>query len=142
MPIGNVTSQLFANIYLNELDQFAKHVLKIKYYLRYCDDFVLLSKNRRELMLAVNKVTHFLESNLKLSLHPNKIIFRTYNQGIYFLGYVVRPYCITLRTKTKRRILPRVNKRNHASYQGVLKHCNGYKIKKIIETKLEKNNII
>ncbi|MDP3730900.1 MAG: reverse transcriptase/maturase family protein [bacterium] len=142
LPIGNVTSQLFANIYLNELDRFAKHTLKIKYYLRYCDDFVLLSKNREELVQAVNKVSSFLWKCLKLSLHPNKIIFRKYHQGVDFLGYIVRPYCVNLRTKTRRRILQRVNKRNHASYWGVLKHCNGYKIKKIMDAKLEKNSFI
>ena len=142
LPIGNVTSQLFANIYLNELDNFAKYTLKAKYYLRYCDDFVLLNKNRTELEWAVNKITHFLGSNLKISLHPNKIIFRKYHQGIDFLGYVVRPYCINLRTKTKRRILRRVNKNNLPSYLGVLKHCNGYKIQKIVSAKLEKYNSI
>ena len=142
LPIGNVTSQLFANIYLNELDNFAKHTLKAKYYLRYCDDFVLLSKNREELAQVVNQISFFLWKCLKLSLHPNKIIFRKYHQGIDFLGYVVRPYCITLRTKTKRRILWKVSRRNYASYQGVLRHCNGYKIQKIVDAKLEKNNLI
>lgn len=139
LPIGNVTSQLFANIYLSELDNFAKHALKTKYYLRYCDDFVLLSKNRWDLVQAVNKISYFLCVYLKLSLHPNKVIFRKYYQGIDFLGYVVRPYCITLRTKTKKRILAKVSEKNLASYFGVLKHCNGYKIKKVIGTKLEKN---
>ena len=135
LPIGNVTSQLLANIYLNELDEFAKHTLKIKYYLRYCDDFVLLSKNREELVQTVNEIVHFLHKYLKLSIHPNKVIFRKYHQGIDFLGYVVRPYCITLRTKTKKRILAKVSEKNLASYLGVLKHCNGYKIQKILENK-------
>lgn len=130
LPIGNVTSQLFANIYLNQLDQFVKHNLKIKRYLRYCDDFVILSQNQSELFTLVNTISNFLSKQLRLTLHPNKIIIRKYRQGIDFLGYVVRPYCVNLRTKTKKRILKKVNKNNLPSYLGVLKHCNGYKIKK------------
>jgi len=128
LPLGNVTSQLFANIYLNELDQFVKHQLKIKYYLRYCDDFVALFYSREDLQKYLAAVHEFLNHQLKLTLHPNKIIIRTYCQGIDFLGYVVRPYCRTLRTKTKRRILKNISEKNLASYLGVLQHCDGYAI--------------
>jgi len=135
LPIGNVTSQLFANIYLNELDQFVKHKLKVKRYIRYCDDFVIMDESQEKLILVVNEIYNFLKDNLMLFLHEDKIIFRKYRQGVDFLGYVVRPYCINLRTKTRRRILVRVNKKNLPSYLGVLKHCNGYKTKEKILAK-------
>ena len=131
LPIGNVTSQLFANIYLNELDQFIKHELKARYYLRYCDDFVVL-KSREQLSEIVERVGKFLDDELKLSLHPDKIILRTYRQGIDFLGYVARPHCVTLRTRTKKRMLKRVKHDNLPSYLGLLKHCAGYKLERKI----------
>ncbi len=132
LPLGNVTSQLFANIYLNELDQFAKHTLKLHCYIRYCDDFIILIESRDEAVIFVSLFREFLEHKLKLTLHPEKIIVRSYRQGIDFLGYVVRPYCRTLRTKTKKRILRSVTagvpKQSLQSYLGVLKHCNSYGI--------------
>ena len=128
LPLGNVTSQLFANIYLNELDQFVKHELKIKYYLRYCDDFVALFTTQQDLQKYLTAVKEFLQQELKLTLHPNKIIIRTYRQGIDFLGYVTRPYCRTLRTKTEKRMVKYVSEENLASYLGVLRHCDGYMI--------------
>lgn len=130
LPIGNITSQLFANIYLNELDWFIKHKLKIRHYLRYCDDFVILNANSRRLLDVVGRIQDFLNSKLKLSLHPNKVVIRKYNQGIDFLGYVVRPHCITLRTKTKNRMLRKVSTKNLASFLGILKHCAGYRLEK------------
>lgn len=132
IPIGNLTSQIFANIYLNELDQFVKHELKIKYYLRYCDDFVILSKNEQELKDLVPEIDEFVKLKLKLSLHENKIIIRKYTQGIDFLGYIVLPYYILPRTKTKRRLLKRLNEKNLQSYLGYLSHANSYKLKKEI----------
>ena len=126
--MGNVTSQLFANIYLNELDRFIKHTLRIKYYLRYCDDFVILSRDKNNLLPIVESIAGFLHQNLKLQLHPKKIIIRKYLQVIDFLGYVSRPYYRILRTKTKRRLFRKLNERNLQSYLGVLKHCCGHKI--------------
>lgn len=135
LPIGNVTSQLFANIYLNELDQFMKHVLKGRCYLRYCDDFIVLRENHDELLELIGVISNFLREELNLSLHPNKIIIRKYRQGIDFLGYVIKPYCVNLRARTKRRILKRINENNRAAYLGVLKHCDGYKIETAILAK-------
>jgi RNA-directed DNA polymerase len=132
LPLGNVTSQLFANIYLNELDQFMKHDIKINYYLRYCDDFIILSENRDESEAVVIKVQNFLTNRLKLSLHDKKIIIRKLNQGIDFLGYVVLPYYRVLRTKTKNRIFRKIDEKALPSYLGVLSHCRGYKIRKIL----------
>ena len=132
IPIGNLTNQLFANIYLNELDQFAKHNLKIKYYLRYCDDFLVLTDNRQYLQELVYQIQEFLQAQLKLRLHENKISIRKLKQGIDFLGYVVLPYHTVLRTKTKKRILKRVNDSNMSSYLGLLDHCESCKLRQIV----------
>lgn len=131
LPLGNVTSQLFSNIYLNELDQFVKHVLKIKYYMRYCDDFVILA-NKNCFSEIIDKLSSFLSENLKLQLHPKKIVIRKFSQGIDYLGYISRFHNRLLRTRTKKRILKLVNEKNLPSYLGVLKHCNGYKLRKKI----------
>lgn len=76
IPIGNVTSQLFANVYLNILDQFIKNELRIKYYIRYCDDFVILHNNPSYLTELIPKLESFLKVELNLSLHPRKITIR------------------------------------------------------------------
>ena len=149
LPLGNVTSQLFANIYLNELDQFVKHTLKEKYYLRYCDDFIILGKQREYLEKLILSIGVLLKEKLKLDLHPKKIIIRKYRQGIDFLGYVVLPHHRVLRTKTKRRVLRKIKEKNFLlreelisektfnqglqSYLGTLKHCRGYGILRKIE---------
>ncbi|MCK9379356.1 MAG: RNA-directed DNA polymerase, partial [Candidatus Moranbacteria bacterium] len=141
LPLGNVTSQLFANIYLNELDQFAKHKLKIRYYLRYCDDFVILSDNEEYLKSLISKISEFLKANLKLNLHPNKIIIRKFIQGVDFLGYVIFPHHKILRTKTKRRMMKKISlnyktlrerliseeefNQSLQSYLGILRYCDG-----------------
>lgn len=126
IPLGNLTSQLFANIYLNELDQFVKHGLKCKYYLRYCDDFVFVTNNEVQLREILPKVDGFLRDKLKLNLHENKIVFRKLKQGIDFLGYVTLPYHVRLRTRTKKRMKKRINRNNRQSYLGLIKHCNGH----------------
>ena len=149
LPLGNVTSQLFANIYLNELDQLAKHKLKAKYYLRYCDDFIILSDNADYLQDLILVINNFLQENFNLCLHPNKITIRKYRQGIDFLGYVVLPHHKVLRTKTKRRMFRKIRQKYIAfrsgaisenyfyaslqSYLGILKHCKGHKIRKDME---------
>ena len=130
LPIGNLTSQLFANVYLDELDQFIKHRLKIKHYLRYADDFTILDSNRDNLEKLVGQIEFFVQCQLALKLHPKKIIIRKLNQGIDFLGYVVLPHYRVLRTKTKRRLIKRINSSNSPSYLGVLRHCNSYKLEK------------
>src|SRR3989344_4649393 len=101
LPLGNITSQLFANIYLNELDQFVKHKLKIKYYIRYCDDFVILGDDKKYLEKLIPGINNFLKEKLKLFLHSDKISIRKYHQGIDFLGYITFPHYRILRTKTK-----------------------------------------
>jgi len=117
---------------MNELDQFIKHKLKVKYYFRYTDDFIILHKNEDYLKELLLTIKSFLKEKLKLKLHPSKVFIRKLSQGIDFLGYVVLPYHKVLRTKTKRRMFKRINSKNLQSYLGILKHCNGYKIKKRI----------
>jgi len=90
LPIGNLTSQFFANVYLDALDQFAKHRLKARWYLRYCDDFVLVSQDPGELAGWEADITAFLRDALGLALNPRQRL-RPVADGVDFLGYVVRP---------------------------------------------------
>ncbi len=131
LPLGNVTSQLFANIYLHQLDFFVKQRLRIQYYLRYCDDFIFICQEPDYLQL-INQVSQFLSNQLGMKLHSRKIVISKYSQGIDFLGYVLRPHSRVLRIKTKRRLFKKIKKANSPSYFGVLSHCNGYKIKQKI----------
>lgn len=133
IPLGNVTSQLFANIYLHELDWFIKQILGIKYYLRYCDDFVIVSTDKLYLQSLIELIRLFLANKLKLELHPNKISIRSWSQGIDFLGYVSRPHCITVRTKTKSRMLVRASEDNLSSYLGVCVHGNCYRLAQLVK---------
>ena len=92
MPLGNLTSQFFANVYLSELDYFVKHELKAKFYIRYVDDFVLLDKSRENLENYITEINNFLRNELKLELHPDKSkIFPIYH-GASFLGFRVFYY--------------------------------------------------
>ena len=99
LPIGNLTSQFFANVYLNELDQFVKHNLKCKYYIRYTDDFVLLSESKEQLSVWRNKIEEFLETKLSLSLNPKVEQLRPVSNGIDFIGYIVRAKYILVRRR-------------------------------------------
>ncbi|MFA4880817.1 MAG: reverse transcriptase/maturase family protein [Candidatus Doudnabacteria bacterium] len=91
LPIGNLTSQFFANVYLNELDQFAKHRLKCRYYFRYMDDIVILHQNLDQLLFWREQIDEFLQDNLALKLHPKKQIIQPVKNGINFLGYITKP---------------------------------------------------
>ena len=136
LPLGNVTSQLFANVYLHELDFFVKHNLKMKYYLRYCDDFIILHHDRQFLVEMIDTLRGFLKNELLLELHPNKVTINTYHQGIDFLGYVLKPGTVLLRHKTKQRLLLRSNKKNIASYLGVCSHASSHVLQKILISKV------
>jgi retron-type reverse transcriptase len=145
IPLGNLTSQLFSNVYLNKFDHFVKRELKVKHYIRYADDFVILDTNRERLEKLVPVLDDFLETRLKLTLHPDKIIIRKIHQGIDFLGAVVFPTYIILRTKTKNRMFRKIKARKKElraglidrktfsqslqSYYGMLTHCRGKKNK-------------
>ncbi|MDD5041473.1 MAG: reverse transcriptase/maturase family protein [Candidatus Peribacteraceae bacterium] len=99
LPIGNITSQFFANVYLNELDQFVKHRLKAKYYLRYVDDFLLLHEDAVVLNRWREQIAVFLRERLSLTLHPRKQRIFPVRQGIDFLGYVVWPSHVASRRR-------------------------------------------
>ncbi len=144
LPVGNITSQIFANIYLNELDQFVKQQLSIKYYFRYADDFVILHLNPGYLKAKLIYIDDFLKNKLFLTLHPGKVEIRKLSHGVDFLGYVVLPHHIVLRTKTKRRMFRKLRQKmleldeglitsenfNQIlqSYLGVLKQGNNYEL--------------
>jgi len=149
LPIGNYSSQFFANIYLNELDQFIKRKLKCKYYVRYVDDIILLSKSRKELRLWKNKIDIFLQKNLLLKLNPKKQIFQSVDKGVDFLGYFIKPKYNLVRKRVKKnlkrklyfykkllnynnpddkllkKILSSIN-----SYYGHFKHANSFRLRK------------
>lgn len=144
IPLGNVTSQLFANIYMNSFDQFVKHQLKMRCYIRYCDDFVIVNENEQVLKDLIPKIFDFIKNNLKLDLHPRKTEIRKINQGSDFLGYVSLPHYRVIRTSTKNRMFKKISGINYkykqglvnedrfinniSSYLGMLKHCKSEKI--------------
>ncbi len=132
IPLGNVTSQLFANIYLHELDWFMKQTLGIRHYIRYCDDFVVVSDNRAALEKLIEPVRAFLHAELQLDLHPNKVTIRSWDQGVDFLGRVLLPHATVLRTKTRRRMLARVTEQNISSYLGLCSHADAYHLSQIV----------
>lgn len=159
LPLGNVTSQIFANIYMNQFDQYVKKELRLAYYIRYCDDFVILSSKQEELLELVSSLQNFLKTHLELELHPNKILIRQPHQGIDFLGGVILPHRIVIRTKTKRRIIKKLQKilkqaqkgrvskeeayQMLSSYSGHLSHTKSHDTyKRIAETKLAVAKII
>lgn len=87
MPLGNLTSQFFANIYLNELDQLVKHKLKCKYYIRYVDDFVILHSSKSQLGIWKLEINKFLKEKLKLKIHPEKSRIILLSKGVDFVGF-------------------------------------------------------
>lgn len=101
LPLGNLTSQLLINIYLNELDQFMKHQVKATYYIRYADDFVVFSQSKEELKNILVLIDAYLQLNLRLELHPDKVFIKTLASGVDFLGWVHFPDHRVLRTVTK-----------------------------------------
>lgn len=140
LPLGNLTSQLLVNIYLNKLDQFIKHRMKVKYYVRYADDFVVFSQDKDYLWELVPKISDFLEEELKLSLHPNKLFVKTLSSGVDFLGWAHFPNHQVLRTSTKKKMFRNIkakteDKRENtlASYLGMLKWGNGWKLENKIK---------
>jgi hypothetical protein len=155
LPIGNYTNQVFANFYLNSLDHFIKSVLKIRYYGRYVDDFLLISKDKEKLKKIIPIVREFLKNELKLTLHPQKIYFQHYFKGVSFLGYFIKPWRSYLSKRTKNnfwkttKIINRkieeekfskkdkektINQIN--SFLGATKHCNGYNLRKKFLSKI------
>jgi len=134
LPLGNLTSQLFVNIYMNEFDQVMKHCFKMKYYIRYADDFVILSDDKAMLEELLPKLGDFLNEWLALELHPDKVFIQTFASGVDFLGWVNLSNHRVLRTTTKRRMFRRIQERKEnentlRSYLGLLSHGNTNKIR-------------
>ncbi|MEI6346173.1 MAG: reverse transcriptase/maturase family protein [bacterium] len=136
LPLGNLTSQLLVNVYMNEFDQFMKHRLKTRYYIRYADDFVILSDQKQVLESTLSEIGHFLVQQLQLSLHPDKVSIKTLASGVDFLGWVHFPHHRVLRTVTKRRMFKRLASTASMeplsalatvrSYLGLLSHGNAH----------------
>jgi len=114
IPIGNLTSQLFANAYLNELDRFAKHSLRAKFYVRYMDDFIILSQSKEELHRFRWLIGQFLKERLGLDLHPRKANIFPARDGVDFVGYRVFCDFILLRKSGTRRFIARIKKLSRA----------------------------
>lgn len=132
LPLGNLTSQLLVNAYMHEFDWFVKHKLKARHYIRYADDFLVMSDNKEKLEEYLSEMRVFLRNQLKLSLHPDKVSITTLASGIDFLGWVHFPDHRVLRTSTKRRMLKRIQEHpgneTIQSYLGLLSHGNSRKL--------------
>ena len=147
LPIGNLTSQLFSNVYLNLLDQFIKRVLKCKYYGRYVDDGIIVSSRKEWLLSLVPQIQMYLKAELGLDLHMGKLQVSEVHKGIEFLGAYIKPY----RTYVSRRTLERIEKkllefdfskpkkiiRSVNSYLGIFQHTASYNIRRILFQKPE-----
>jgi hypothetical protein len=144
LPIGNLTSQFFANVYLNELDHFIKDELGFFRYIRYVDDFIVLDENKERLEEVVEKVGHFLKEKLQLCLCRDKTILKPIEIGIDFLGYYIKP----THTLVRRKVVKRFKKRMYElrsnndgllsvnnvpmiqSYLGHFGHANSFNLKR------------
>ena len=148
LPIGNLTSQFFANVYMNGFDNFVKRSLKVKRYLRYMDDFVLFADTREELLDYYGKIASYLKEHLKLSLRK-RYILRENREGLDFLGYIIRPDYVLVRKrvvnnykhKKARHLTKNEEQRGkmslaqikdflsvQASFVGHIKHANSYNL--------------
>lgn len=151
LPIGNLTSQLFSNVYLNALDQFVKRTLGEKYYGRYVDDFFIIGKDKQHLALLIPKLSSFLEEELGLTLHPDKVFLQQAYRGTAFLGIFVKPHRRYLLRKMRSRISVRMDMMNRClsgrevdrdgllyiscvanSYMGYMRHMNCHRFKRVL----------
>lgn len=151
LPIGNLTSQVFANFYMNAFDHFIKKELGIKHYGRYVDDFVIVHQDKDYLKSLLPVITNFLQSHLQLTLHPKKIYLQHYSKGVQFLGTVIKPNRIYIANRTKGNFYAAIQKQNAVvqnkkpnraeqhqflssmnSYLGIMKHYKTYRLRKKI----------
>lgn len=147
MPIGNLTSQMFANIYLDQLDQFCKHVIGAHFYIRYMDDVIILSDDKAELHRWKEQIERFLNKALALQLNK-KTAIRPITLGIDFVGYKIWSTHRKLKKSTARKIIRKVKvmcyllstgqmtkeefMRRAASYKGILEHCDSYGLRRTL----------
>ncbi|MEK6909643.1 MAG: reverse transcriptase domain-containing protein [Candidatus Aenigmatarchaeota archaeon] len=157
MPLGNLTSQFFANVYLSELDYYIKHNLKAKYYIRYVDDFIILHTSKEKLLLYKWVISNFLKQRLRLELHPEKTKIMLLHNGVNLLGFRVfyhyklprksnlrkfemklnNLYTLTTRENNK---IDNINKMLEGWF-GYAMHGNTYKMRKIIMKKYIYSNL-
>lgn len=149
LPIGNLTSQLFANIYLNEFDHYVKKELGIRYYGRYVDDFILIHRNRHYLKSLIPVIRQYLSETIRVRLHPRKIYLQHFAKGVKYLGAVIKPHRIYVANRTKgnfydaiarHNLVARDHKPTQAelelftscmnSYLGIIKHYHTYKLRR------------
>lgn len=129
IPLGNITSQVFANIYLNALDHYVKEDLRCRFYIRYNDDIVIVFENDKNAVNIRDKVILFVKQKLFLDIPIQKTSIRKIRWGVDFLGFVVLPHAILLRDKTKNKIYTNIKRKNMHSYLSILKHCNSFNLK-------------
>jgi hypothetical protein len=151
LPIGNLTSQIFANFYMSPFDHFIKHDLGVRFYGRYVDDFILVHSDKDYLKSLIPKIKSFLELKLQLTLHPNKIYLQHYTKGVKYLGAVIKPYRTYIANRTKGNFYQAIERlnliaRDHKptkeekgkflssmnSYLGIMKHYKTYRLRKRI----------
>lgn len=130
IAIGNVTSQIFSNIYLNELDRYVKHTLRITKYLRYGDDFVIFTDSRDEAVQHREFMQTFLHDQLTFELHSRNDVIFPCNDGLKFLGCMLYPTHRRLQKRVWDRVLARTDRHNISSYCGLVHaHCNAESVK-------------
>lgn len=148
LPIGNLTSQIFANFYMNEFDHYMKSTLKLKNYGRYVDDFIVVHNDKEFLLELKNITKDFLREKLDLTIHPNKTTIQNYSKGVGFLGAFIKPNRIYVGRRTKGNFWQTINKQNELiktrkpsiddkkifqssmnSYLGYMKHYNSFNLK-------------
>jgi hypothetical protein len=151
LPIGNLSSQVFANFYMSNFDHFVKHDLNIRFYGRYVDDFVIIYSDKRKLKSLILEIKDFLQSELHLTLHPKKIYFQYYTKGVDYLGVIIKPYRIYVANRTKGNFSKAIDTQNQVardhkptkeekdnflssmnSYLGIMKHFDTYYLRKRI----------
>ena len=154
LPIGNLTSQVFANFYLHQFDVFITKELGLKYYGRYVDDFIIVHRDKEYLKSLIPRLADFLDSTLQLTLHPKKIYLQHYSKGVKYLGTVIKPNRIYIANRTKGNFYAAVERQNKIvcdqepgkddrsaflssmnSYLGIMKHYKTFKIRKSILSK-------
>lgn len=155
LPIGNLTSQLFSNIYMDILDKYITQDLMVEHYGRYVDDFVLIHRDKKYLFSLVEKIKIFLNDVLHLTLHPKKIYFQHYSKGVKFLGAYMKPYVKYVDKRTKNNFYKLINKINNElilyssddvylkkirnsinSYLGTMVHFSSYRLRTKILSQL------
>ena len=153
MPIGNLTSQFFANVYLNELDKFVKHKLKVKFYIRYVDDFVILHNSKEQLIKWKLKIDNFLKEKLRLETHSDKSRIISLSKGVDFVGFRNFYHFKLLRKRNIIKMFRRVEeyKENKITKEKLLeifqgwnayaKWANSFKLRKQIVRKIYERNL-